>query len=168
MYSVAMEGNREPSLQHYSEAVEEPMGRTLGVGVVLLLAFLLFTPAAYGQQTGQERAKSRLGQNYPNPFNPTTRIPFTLFEEDFVNGRPAVVSIWILDILMRPVDVPRALEHPNGDALVENLEYPTPGRWEAYWEGRDRAGNKVASGMYLLVLVVNGERQPPRSIVVTK
>jgi hypothetical protein len=144
------------------------MRRTLGVGVVLLLAFLLIPSAASGQQSSQERAKSRLGQNYPNPFNPTTRIPFILWEEDFASGRPAVVSIRIHDILGRPVATPQALRHPNGDVLVENLEYTTPGAWEAYWDGMDRAGNKVASGMYLLVLVVNGERAPPRPIVVAK
>jgi hypothetical protein len=34
------------------------------------------------------------------------------------------------------------------------------------WNGLDRFGQKVASGMYLLELVVNGERAPPLKIVV--
>lgn len=144
------------------------MRRTLGVGVVLLLATLLIPSTAFGQQGGSERAKSRLGQNYPNPFNPTTTIPFELFEEDFVNGRPAVVSIRIYDYLMRPVAVPMAKGHPSGATAVENLEYTAPGRYEAYWEGTDRLGRKVSSGIYLLEVVVNGERAPPKKMVVAK
>lgn len=36
------------------------------------------------------------------------------------------------------------------------MEYETPGDYEAYWDGRDLEGNQVASGIYLLVLEVNG------------
>jgi hypothetical protein len=145
------------------------MRRTLGVGVVLLLAVLLIPSEASGQQSGGERAKSRLGANYPNPFNPQTTIPFTLIEEDFVAGRPAVVSIRIRNILGQLVAVPRALHHPEGNRVeVQNLQYSTPGVKEAYWDGLNMSGQKVASGPYVLELVINGERLPPRTIVVAK
>jgi hypothetical protein len=144
------------------------MRRTLGVGVVLLLAILLFPSAGFGQQSS-ERAKSRLGQNYPNPFNPETRIPFVLFDDDFASGRPVVVSIRIRNILGEVVAVPLALNHPDGNGVeVSNLEYSTAGEKVAYWNGLNRFGQKVASGMYFVELVVNGERAPPRQIVVAK
>jgi hypothetical protein len=144
------------------------MRRTLGVGVVLLLALLLIPSAVSGQQSGGERA-TRLGANYPNPFNPQTTIPFTLLEEDFVAGRPVVVSIRIRNILGQLVAVPRALHHPEGNRVeVQNLHYTTPGVKEAYWDGLTTTGQKVASGPYVLELVINGVRQPPRTIMVAK
>lgn len=142
------------------------MRRTLGVGVVLLLVALLNPSGVSAQQSGSERA-SRLGQNYPNPFNPTTRIPFQLFDSDFVEGKPAIVTIRILDIFRRPVAIPSALNHA-GDAKVENLEYTMAGSYVAYWHGTDRTGQKVASGIYLLELIVNGERAPPIKMLVAK
>jgi hypothetical protein len=148
-------------------AVEETMGRTLGVGVVLLLALLFFPSDGFGQQSS-ERAKSRLGQNYPNPFNPETRIPFDILPEDLASGKPAVVSIRIRNVLGELVAIPAAMNHPDGNGVeVLNLEYTTPGPKEAYWNGLNRTGNKVASGMYFVELVVNGERAL-RPIVVAK
>ncbi|CAN5688797.1 hypothetical protein BH23GEM9_BH23GEM9_14290 [soil metagenome] len=144
------------------------MRRTLGVGVVLLLAILFMPSDVWGQQSG-ERAKSRLGANYPNPFNPETRIPFDLFDEDFVGGRPVVVSIRIRSVMGEVVAIPAALNHPDGNGVeVNNLQYTTPGEKTAYWNGLNRSGRKVASGIYYVELVVNGERAPPRQIVVAK
>lgn len=145
------------------------MRRTLGVGVVLLLALLFFPVDGYGQQ-GSERAKSRLGQNYPNPFNPETRIPFEILPEDLASGRPAVVSIRIRNVLGELVAIPAALDHPAASGFelpVQNLEYDTPGPKVAHWNGLNRSGNKVASGIYYVELVVNGERAL-RPIVVAK
>ena len=34
------------------------------------------------------------------------------------------------------------------------LEYTSPGRYEAYWDGRDRNGNQVASGVYFVQMLV--------------
>jgi hypothetical protein len=145
------------------------MRRIVGVGVVLLLAALLIPSAAFGQQGGSERAKSRLGLNYPNPFNPETTIPFTLFEEDFASGRPVVVTLRIRNILGELVAVPEALHHSaGGRPEVLNLQYTTPGEKQAYWNGLNRLGQKVASGPYVLELVINGERAPPRIILVAK
>jgi ABC-type dipeptide/oligopeptide/nickel transport system permease subunit len=143
------------------------MRRVLGVCIVLLLAVLLVPSGLSAQQAGSERA-NRLGQNYPNPFNPTTFVPFTIVDEDLVGGRPAVVSIYIKDILGRLVANPAAMHHPNGDVVVENLEYTMAGPKLAYWDGTDKFGRKVASGTYLLELVVNGERVQVRKIVVNK
>jgi len=69
-----------------------------------------------------------LHQNYPNPFNPSTTIQFSL-------SRRSVVSVEVIDILGRKVTDLHSGELPSGDHLVE-------------WDGRDRNGNNVASGMY--------------------
>lgn len=142
------------------------MRRTLGVGVVLLLAVLVLPAAASGQQNGNERVKSRLGQSYTNPFDPVARIPFMLSDEDFEGGKPVVVSIRIRNVLGQFIAAPAALDHPDGEVVIENLQYATAGLKEAVWDGMDRFGNKAASGLYLLELVVNGERTPPLKIVV--
>jgi len=144
------------------------MRRGIGVGVVLLLALGLLPTTVWGQSPGR-RPRVQLGQNYPNPFNPTTTIPFTLPEELFESGKPVVVTIRIYNALQQLVAIPLARYHPSaGDALVENLEYTTPGDYEAYWDGTDKNGRKVASGVYYMRLEVNGERAPPRKMVVAK
>jgi hypothetical protein len=136
------------------------MRRAFGVGVVLLLALGIFNGPAAGQQTGPpSRDRIRLEQNYPNPFNPVTRIPFFLDAELFARGGPVVVSVTIFNVLAQPVAIPTALRHPRGDgAEVRNLEYHSPGLHEVYWDGTDRNGDKVASGLYYVQLVVNGQR----------
>jgi len=141
------------------------MGRIRCVFFVLL-SLLLLPSTSFAQQQGLPGSQQvpergfQLGQNYPNPFNPETRIPFELYEEVFVDGRPATVSIRIYNILLQYVASPTALNHPMGDRTpVIDLEYHTPGRHEVYWDGRDRSGNPVASGVYILELTVNGRSQ---------
>ncbi len=99
----------------------------------------------------------RLEQNYPNPFNPETRIPFELSEDIFADGRTTTVSIRIFNILNQFVAAPVALAFPGGEGLpLLQLEYTSPGRYEAFWDGRDRNGRQVASGVYFVQMVVNG------------
>ncbi len=99
----------------------------------------------------------RLEQNYPNPFNPETRIPFELTESLFSEGEEVTVSIRIFNILQQFVAAPVALGFPGGEGLPTlQLEYTSPGRYEAYWDGRDRNGNQVASGVYFVQMLVNG------------
>jgi ABC-type dipeptide/oligopeptide/nickel transport system permease subunit len=106
--------------------------------------------------------------NYPNPFNPTTTITFPLIESDFRGGRPAKVTIQILNVLQQHVAYPLAMDNPAGNGPVNDLLYTQPGNYKAFWDGTDRTGRKVASGIYYAVLVVNGERDAPRKLVVTK
>lgn len=74
-----------------------------------------------------------LRQNYPNPFNSSTTIEFDLPIE-------AVVSADIYNILGQRV---RSLENNTR----------SPGRYRLMWDGHDDAGDTVASGVYLYVLV---------------
>lgn len=109
-----------------------------------------------------------LEQNYPNPFNPETRIPFVLSPDLFAEGRQPIVTLRIYNILQQVVAIPTALRHPLGEGVpVANLEYSSPGRFEAYWDGTDSMGRQVASGIYLMQLTVNGSSQT-RKMYVTK
>lgn len=145
------------------------MRRVLCVLSVLLCLFwgadaLSAQNAPSGQANGFQ-----LEQNYPNPFNPETTIPFTLGEELFVDGRPVVVSIRIYNILTQLVAHPVALGHPSGEGIeVDQLEYYQPGRYEAFWDGTDRMGRQVASGIYLMQLSVNGLKPLTRKMYVLK
>lgn len=148
------------------------MRRSCGVGVILLLALGILSVPLYGQDAGggapsggRERG-FRLGQNYPNPFNPSTRIPFYLDESMFEEGRPVVVSIRIYNVLQQLVAIPTALNHPDGSGVpVDQLPYTEPGSKEAFWDGRDRDGREVASGVYYVQLIVNGESQVRKMVV---
>lgn len=107
--------------------------------------------------------------NYPNPFNPTTTIVFKVLEDDVKGGKPAKVTIQILNVLQQLVAIPLAMDNPAGNGPVQDLIYTQPGDYKAFWDGTDRTGRKVASGIYYAVLVVNGERDPTlRRLVVTK
>lgn len=136
---------------------------------ILLLALGVSPDAVHAQtDPGQTQSGFSLEQNYPNPFNPETRIPFSLGESLFVDGRPVRVTIRIYNVLRQFVASPTALGHTRGEGLpIEDLEFDTPGRFEAYWDGTDRSGAQVASGVYFVQLVVNGQAQV-RKMFVTK
>lgn len=107
----------------------------------------------------ERRQGFKLEQNYPNPFNPETRIPFTLDESLFEDGEPPTVSIRIFNIISQFVASPVALSVPGGEGLpVLQMEYTAPGRYEAYWDGRDRNGELVASGIYFVTMTIGGKR----------
>ncbi|HEX7049556.1 MAG TPA: hypothetical protein VF188_05040 [Longimicrobiales bacterium] len=147
------------------------MRRRCSVGVILLALGILSVPL-YGQDAGggptsegRERG-FRLEQNYPNPFNPSTRIRFVLDEALFASGRPARVTLRVYNVLQQLVAIPTALHHPLGNGVpVLALPYTAPGPKEAFWDGRDRDGREVASGIYYLQLIVNGESEVRKMVV---
>jgi hypothetical protein len=145
--------------------------RRINCVLFILFSIVGFATSASAQQarpTGKQDSGFNLEQNYPNPFNPETTIPFVLGEELFTEGRPAVVSVRIFNVLQQFITAPTALNHPYGEGVpVLNLEYPYPGRFEAYWDGRDESGRHVASGVYFIQLAVNGKTQH-RKMFVTK
>lgn len=145
------------------------MRRFFGVSFVLFTSLAL-SGALSAQETGRRSGESAGGfsleQNYPNPFNPETTIPFVLNEGLFESGRPVVVSLRIYNLLRQPVAAPVALRHPAGEnAPLVQLEYTAPGRYEAFWDGKDFGGHQVASGVYLVQLTVNGMSQHMRMFV---
>ena len=90
--------------------------------------------------------------NYPNPFNPETWIPYQL-------KTPAAVRI--------------AIYNPGGVLVRElSLGYQVAGRYTsraraAYWDGRDTAGEPVASGLYFYTLT-DGDFSATRRMVILK
>ena len=63
----------------------------------------------------------------------------------------------IYNVLLQYVASPTAVNHQEGEGThVIDLEYHFPGRHEVYWDGRDRSGAPVASGVYILEVTVNG------------
>jgi flagellar hook assembly protein FlgD len=91
------------------------------------------TTQTFMQHQSQVPKYFEVRQNYPNPFNSSTTIELDLPIE-------AVVSVDIYNILGQ---------------RVRSLEYDTqaPGKYRLEWDGHDDAGDTVASGVYLYVLV---------------
>lgn len=134
------------------------------LGLALTATWLPAQEAGRGGSAGQQASGFQLEQNYPNPFNPETTIPFVLHEDLFVNG-PVTVSMRIYNLLRQPVATPVPLRHPDGDVPFDGVVYTQPGRYEAFWDGRDTHGRQVASSVYFLQLTVNGVSKHIRLIV---
>jgi len=67
--------------------------------------------------------------NYPNPFNPTTVIRYNL-------PKPVPVKLTIYNLLGNEVRV-----------LVDDSQ--EPGEYKAVWDGLDKYGRKVSTGIYI-------------------
>lgn len=74
-----------------------------------------------------------LASNYPNPFNPTTTIPFEL-------PNAANVILTVYDLLGR--EIAPLVDRPM-----------LKGYQQVIWNGRDRSGNSLPSGIYIARLV---------------
>ena len=97
-------------------------------------------------------AETELLRNYPNPFNPETWIPYRLSED-------ADVSLTIYDVngaLVRTVD----MGHQSA-AVYESRSKAI------YWDGRNRFGEGVASGVYFYSLSA-GDFSATRKMVILK
>ena len=90
--------------------------------------------------------------NYPNPFNPETWIPYRL-------SKDAAVVLTIYDV--RGVVV-RALTLGYQPAGVYQSKHRA-----AYWDGRNDAGEKVASGVYFYTLTA-GDFTATRKLLIAK
>ena len=75
-----------------------------------------------------------LSQNYPNPFNPATTIEFTI-------AKQVPVKLEIYDVLGRQV------------AVLMQTNASSPGKYMIRWDGRNRRGQGVATGIYFYRLV---------------
>ncbi|MGH1362384.1 MAG: FG-GAP-like repeat-containing protein [Calditrichia bacterium] len=74
-------------------------------------------------------------QNYPNPFNGSTTIPFSV--------------VTASDIELQIIDIQGRLVHNYRQRSV------APGSYEWRWDGRNREGEAVASGIYFYRLQLN-------------
>jgi len=91
----------------------------------------------------KEVLRNNLGQNYPNPFNPETWIPYQLAE-------PGEVIIRIYNVkgeLIRTIQV----GHQRAGAYLNRKK-------AARWDGKNDAGERIASGVYFYEMRANGFR----------
>ena len=97
-------------------------------------------------------AETELLRNYPNPFNPETWIPYRLAED-------ANVSLTIYDVngeLVRTID----MGHQSAAVYESRAK-------AIYWDGRNRFGEQVASGIYFYSLSA-GDFSATRKMVILK
>ncbi|MCD6505333.1 tandem-95 repeat protein [Candidatus Poribacteria bacterium] len=126
----------EISLSHITAADED--GRPLDVKLL---------PVRFEKEI---KFVDALYQNYPNPFNPETWIPFELSKE-------SDVKIEIYDI--------------SGRLIRElNLGRLKAGRYisrdkAAYWDGRNRNGELISSGIYYYVIQAGQFRQMRKMVI---
>ncbi len=87
-----------------------------------------------------------LSQNYPNPFNPATTVEFTI-------AKQVPVKLQIYDVLGREV------------ALLMQTSASSPGKYIIRWDGRNRLGQSVATGIYFYRVVAGDFVQTKKMIV---
>ena len=86
--------------------------------------------------------------NYPNPFNPTTTISF-MITDDNVNTELGIYNL-------------------KGQKVITLVdEQMTAGQKNVVWEGKDKYGNTVPSGIYLYKLT-NGDHISTRKMILMK
>ena len=133
-------GSGDPELQ--SGNASRPGGLSYGRGIAVLERLL----------ASLMPKETVLLANYPNPFNPETWIPYQLSE-------PAEVTVTIYaanGAVVRRLD----LGHRRAGS------YDSRGR-AAYWDGRNAAGESVASGVYFYTLSA-GDFSATRKMVIRK
>jgi hypothetical protein len=96
--------------------------------------------------------ETKLEANYPNPFNPETWIPYQLKNE-------AEVTIQIYNTkgsLVRTLNLGR-----RAAGFYQNRDRA------AYWDGRNNAGERIASGVYFYKLRA-GDFSATRKMLILK
>jgi hypothetical protein len=111
------------------------------------------TPPALPQKLAVPEV-TELYQNYPNPFNPDTWIPYQL---------SADADNIVIDIYDVKGNLIRVLELGPQTAGV----YLTKAK-AAHWNGRNRMGEKIASGLYFYRLRTNSFTSPVKRMLILK
>ncbi len=141
-------GQNENFLISINKATAE--GAVVGPIGVLAVSGLAFGPSlAVSVERSPDTVPGNfaLDPNYPNPFNPSTTIGFTLPHAG--------------DVRLAIHNVRGQLVH----TLVSGLT--AEGRHQAVWDGRDRYGHRVASGLYLFRMQA-GDFVAVRKMILTK
>jgi hypothetical protein len=118
-------------------ALELAPGASRDLIVDRVLEWFFGTPTGVTLETGAEPARLSLAQNAPNPFGGATSVRFAVPSE-------GPVKLEVFDVSGRRVThlVDRVLQ---------------AGAHTVTWDGRDAAGLRVASGVYLYRLTAGGE-----------
>ena len=139
------------------------------VSVLALWAMMPKNAAGQGN-TPRGHGAGALGRPYPNPFNPEIHIPFVVDSACADVGLQHEVTIQIKNVLAQVVAIP-VLEGVTSavSSSTTSLGGTTPisrlrlvcGNYTAFWSGNVQGTNKeAASGIYLVVITVDGVRQP--------
>jgi hypothetical protein len=153
--------------------------------LVLVLALCAMTPKIAAGQTTSKAPRGHgagsLGRNFPNPINPNTTVPFTV--GDTTNGcaddrDQHVVSMQIVNILSQQVAIPillgtatstsTAVSGPFSGQYLSKVQLPC-GSYNAFWNGNiQNTIKEAASGVYIVLLSVDGRPAGSRRIFVSK
>lgn len=109
-------------------------------------------PSATEDLTNSLPVNWTLYQNYPNPFNSSTTIEFDVPE---VVGKVPRLAVQIFDLLGRKV------------ITIEKGNYDAGMRYRVVWDGRNEAGEHVASGVYFYRLLA-GDYVSTKKMVLLK
>jgi M6 family metalloprotease-like protein len=91
-----------------------------------------------------------LYQNHPNPFNPMTTIQYAIKKQ----GRVQLVVYNAAGRLVR--------------TLVDKDQSPAPGGFSVVWDGRNNAGDPLASGVYFYKLIAPDGYQAVKKLVLLR
>jgi CotH kinase protein/FlgD Ig-like domain/Lamin Tail Domain len=149
LYSSIADGNQLIDGYTFGAQTQDVSeGRGVGTDTV----WVFFTDPSPGRTndplsslTPAPRLTAGLLPNYPNPFNPSTTIVFAL-------DKSADVQLDIHDVRGRLVT-----------RLVQ--EWRTAGQHQVVWDGTDKQGEHVASGVYLLRLQAGSTRDSRRMLL---
>jgi len=130
-------------------AVQDKKQNTFTATVTRLGIFAIidgYVDQGNDQNTTQLPVTFAISQNYPNPFNPTTEIKYQLPGDD-------LVSIKVYNM--------------NGQ-LVTTLvdEQKSAGYHRVQWNGKNSAGMKVSSGVYLYEMKAGHFRETKKMILI--
>ena len=94
---------------------------------------------------------TKLLPNYPNPFNPETWIPYQL-------SKGATVTVKIYDVSGHLVRIIGVGLKPVGYYLTRERA--------VYWDGRNKSGEPVSSGVYFYTLITDHYTETRRMVIV--
>lgn len=120
---------------HVDASFGNIMVRPVGTSQMLPLAGL-GTEDSLSGPAEDVPASFALNPNYPNPFNPFTTIVFDIPEQ-------ALVTLKVYDVLGREIET-----LSEGERIA--------GRYPVVWNGTNRNGDQVASGVYFYRIVASG------------
>ncbi len=91
-----------------------------------------------------------LEQNYPNPFNPITNILYTIRNSG--GGAAQITVLKIYNIMGQEIKT-----------LVNEVQ--VPGVYRVEWDGTDKYGHNVASGMYFYRLTRGNDKETRKMVL---
>lgn len=131
--------NPLPPMPHVTATARDVAGNTSEFSLPFLITAVAKKPES---QIPNEFA---LSQNYPNPFNPSTTIQYALSQKTHVRLR-------IFDL--------------SGAEVIKLIDkQQDPGYHSVIWNGTDKNGRRVASGLYLCSILAGDFTQVKKMIL---